>query len=703
MVDGECWWMVDRDRGVGFLPIVHRSPSTGESWWTVDRRSWRWFSSHRPLSTVGKDPVNPLAVSPVPRWPARARLASLWLSQVARIIADNALRLYLLLRVAAAGPAERGYAWHLLAALLMLPAVVLAPFNGALSNSLPKRWVLTGAAAYCCLIVAAFGMLDGPWIAGWALLAVGAAVYGPTRYALLPAAAADTGIPLTRVNGWIDMGAVSAIVGGLALGVHLEAMTWDGLPAVVAMAIGLNFLAAVTAWPAFFRADVRRPEHASQALAGFFRDAGRIWRDDEARAALLGLAGLRAVVAGATGAFIAVLLKDESMTLEHIEAGGWILGWILLGAAAGSLLAGAQRHPWRALGLVPLGATGLVAGLVVAGLQMPGPAVCVSLGVMAGLINVPLAAAYQVFLPADARGNGMAVRNFADYLLMTAVSVLLFSLASAQLLSPTGQLWLVAGLAAAGAVLAWAALYRELIEQLMEVVLWPLYRVRGHGPGLETFPLRGPLLIVSNHAAWLDPIWLAKALPRELRPMMTSTFYDLPILHWLMKYVARAVRVQYSTFRREAPELQEVIHALDQGDCVVIFPEGSLRKTEERPLRHFGQGVYHILTERPRTPVVVCWIEGNWRSFFSYFKGPPTKNKRLDFWWRIDIAVSAAAPLDPAVLAGHRATRAYLEQRCREMRGVLGLEVPKPDGDPDDEENQTTDDSDNTDRKRVRL
>ena len=69
----------------------------------------------------------------------RARLVSLWLSQVARIVADNALRVFVLLWIAEAGRAQRDYAWHLVAALLMLPAVLLAPCNGAICNSLPKR------------------------------------------------------------------------------------------------------------------------------------------------------------------------------------------------------------------------------------------------------------------------------------------------------------------------------------------------------------------------------------------------------------------------------------------------------------------------------------------------------------------------------------------------------------------------------------
>ena len=293
---------------------------------------------------------------------------------------------------------------------------------------------------------------------------------------------------------------------------------------------------------------------------------------------------------------------------------------------------GLQRHPVRALGLVPIGAVGLAIGLVLAASGQPGPAVCLVLGLMGGLINVPLAAAYQTFLPADARGNGMAIRNFFDYVMMAIISALLVGLTRAEVLDAAGQMWLMAAFAAAGALLACILLYREVIEQLMEFAIAPIYRIKGHGPGLYTVPLRGPVLLVANHACWFDPVFVAKVVPRSLRPMMLSTFYDLPFLFVIVKYIARAIRVQYSTFRRDAPELQEAIAALDAGEVVLIFPEGSLRKSAERPLRRFGQGVWHILNERPQTPVVVCWIEGNWGSFFSYFNGSPTKNKRFDFW-----------------------------------------------------------------------
>src|SRR5262249_21470645 len=188
-------------------------------------------------------------------------------------------------------------------------------------------------------------------------------------------------------SGGFKLGPVPAIIAGMALGFHLEGDPPRGFgwPAVVAAAAALNLLAVVTAWPVVFPSDVRRPENASRAISGFFRDAGRIWRDSDARATLLGLATLRAIVTGATGAFFAVTITDDARPLmDRIAAVFSILVWLLLGAGAGSLLAGVQRHPRRALGIVPLATTGLFVGLVLAATDTPGPVACTLLGVMGG-------------------------------------------------------------------------------------------------------------------------------------------------------------------------------------------------------------------------------------------------------------------------------------------------------------------------------
>jgi 1-acyl-sn-glycerol-3-phosphate acyltransferase len=610
---------------------------------------------------------------------ARGRFAALWLSQAARVMADNCLRVFVVLEVARGGAAARDAAWHLATAFLAVPAIFLSPLYGVLCNSLPKRAVLAGAAAYCLAVVLFFGWTGGPWLACWGLVAVGALVYSPARYALLPAAAQDTGIPLTRINGWIEMGAVVSLVTGMLLGVQLHETYLERVPSAVVVAATLGLASVGLALPVRFPSDVWRPEPPVAAVAGFFRDFGRVWRLPAARNSVAGLAVLRGLVTAMVGAIVACVLAlpgesgDVASVDELVRAGAWVL----VGVAAGSVVAGIQGHPYRCLGLVPIGAIGLTVGLTVAAswaaVSVPSW-LCVLLGVMGGLANVPLAATYQATVPADARGNAMAVRNLAEYACMAATSVAFFVLARSQVLTPSGQLWLLAGLSAVGMVVAVRGLLRPLLEQTMEVLIWPMYRIRVHGPGAGAFPRQGPVVIVANHSSYFDPIWAAKVTPRPLFPMMTSVFYDLPILRWLMINVVQAIRVQAATFRREVPELDEAWAVLDRGQCLVVFPEGMLRRKEDLPLRHFAQGVWRILRDRPDTPVVVMWIEGGWGSFFSYRWGAPCKNKPMDRWRRIDIAVTEPVVLDPAVLADRRATRHYLMQRCLGARRHLGLE-----------------------------
>src|SRR5262249_36766554 len=140
----------------------------------------------------------------------------------------------------------------------------------------------------------------------------------------------------------------------------------------------------------------------------------------------------------------------------------------------------------------------------------------------------------------------------------------------------------LAALAAVGAAVAWWALLTPTLELFTQWLLTPMYHVRAAGPGADKLPRRGPLLFVANHAAWGDPFFVAWVTPRHVRPMMTSRFYDLPFIRWLMVHIVRAIRVQHGGFRREPPELNEAAAALGRGECVAIFPEGGMRRSGDR-------------------------------------------------------------------------------------------------------------------------
>ena len=243
--------------------------------------------------------------------------------------------------------------------------------------------------------------------------------------------------------------------------------------------------------------------------------------------------------------------------------------------------------------------------------------------------------------------------------------------------------WYFFALSAVLCVWCWLRLFRPFFELLCEVAFWFLYAVRTAGPGLKAVPPFGPVLVIANHAAWFDPCFLGKILPRPITPMMTESFYKIWFLRPILKYVFRVIVVPERPVRHNAPELQQAIEALGRGECVVLFPEGYLRRKEEVPLRRFGQGVWHILHACPDTPVICCWIEGSWGSKFSWKGGPPTKNKKMDFRLPINIGVSAPEVVPVDILTDGMRTRIHLMNRVSAARAHLGLpplpafELPK--------------------------
>ena len=579
----------------------------------------------------------------------RRRLVSLCLSQSARALADGCLAGALLAHRAGTSSPVAGAALGL--------ALVLGPCAGVGADRAGKRPVLIAGCLAGLAATLYWLLLPGLWPAALGLLAVGAALSGAAGLALLPAAARDARLPLARVLSAVAACTAAAAAGGLLLG-----RSPGDAPLVLAVAALGNLLALAAALPARFPSDAAGPP----VRIRFLGEGLRLLREVDTRDPLLALAGLAALaVLGGGVAFGRVPDAGELPAL---------LSWAGLGAAAGALLAPLQPHPCRVLCVVPAAVTGLAAVLLWSahtGAIGPWPGFLV--GLTAGLAAVPLGTAYLAFLPPGARGYGVAWM----VLPAAAAARLTFGLLPGlDRLPPAGRFGLLAAVAAAAVAAAWWAFFREFAETVAELLLVPFYRLRVHGPGVARFPMRGPLLVLANHHAWFDPLWLCKALPRRTTPLMISIYFDRPVLHWLMSRVIRAIRVQDTPYRREAPELEQAVAALDQGGCVMIFPEGVVRRKEEVPLRHFGQGVWRILRERPDTPVVVCWIEGGWRSFTSFYQGPPMTNKPLDWRRPIDIVLEEPQVLAPALLDEQRATRHYLEQACLDARRHLGLEEP---------------------------
>jgi 1-acyl-sn-glycerol-3-phosphate acyltransferase len=376
---------------------------------------------------------------------------------------------------------------------------------------------------------------------------------------------------------------------------------------------------------------------------------------------------LIAVVLGTLAVVVALL----SLTPDPEKVRGFGIALV-----AGGLIPLVYWSPYRVQGFVPWASTAFL-GVAVYGLAT-GDWIGWLLGLPAGVMYLAL------FTGLAIRTRGGLLATFAAGLVGIGLVVVGWT--------PLGWLgWGLFGLTGSLALFAWVRLLRPAVELTAEPLLWLMYKVRSAGPGLAKVPACGPCLVIANHSCWPDPLFLAKVLPRPVTPMMTARFYDLPVMRWLMRHVFRVIRVPEKPLKQSAPEIDDAIAALDRGECVVIFPEGYLRRSDDRLLRRFGRGVWHILRSRPNTPVFPCWIEGGWGSYMSYANGPPTKNKRPDVRRPIGVGVSGPVTVDPATLEDHLRTRVFLMNQVIDARKHLGLpdlprvELPERDEEKDEE------------------
>src|SRR5579883_1232225 len=310
---------------------------------------------------------------------------------------------------------------------------------------------------------------------------------------------------------------------------------------------------------------------------------------------------------GLTILFLNYLFARIGLTAD-VAADSW--PWLCLGGLAGLVLPLLYWNGFRVLGLVPVGfSVALLSGLA-ALLFGPLPLWALVVTVAAyGLVSGSgmrfLCRGFRQTLtrPGTVASVPMMsrVEQWATGVLRVGVIVQLFAMIAILGRAARTPEWWTAlctyvffayGLALTA--FAWFRLFRPFFELCVEPALWLGYRIRGAGPGLPAVPYHGPLLVVANHACWWDPLFLAKLLPRPVTPMMTARFFDVWFLRPLMVHTFQVIRVPEATVRRDAPEIRQAIAALDAGRCVILFPEGYLRRKEDQPLRRFGRGVWEI-------------------------------------------------------------------------------------------------------------
>jgi 1-acyl-sn-glycerol-3-phosphate acyltransferase len=162
--------------------------------------------------------------------------------------------------------------------------------------------------------------------------------------------------------------------------------------------------------------------------------------------------------------------------------------------------------------------------------------------------------------------------------------------------------------------------------------------------GSRNMPRTGPVLVVSNHQSFIDPLLVGLAVRRRLCYLARKTLFRNRYFGAYLRSV-NCVPVDQEGVAKEG--LKAVLERLKEGEPVLIFPEGSRTETGEmQPLRPGVQ----LLVQRGKAPVLPVGIAGAFEVYPRKAKAPTLAPLFLRAP-RGGVAVSVGEPLGADELA----------------------------------------------------
>ena len=289
-----------------------------------------------------------------------------------------------------------------------------------------------------------------------------------------------------------------------------------------------------------------------------------------------------------------------------------VIGASGIGIAIGSIMYSKISKYYIEVGTIPLAAFGMALTLYISTLVASPILLAIIFlffGFFGGMFIVPLNALIQFNAKKKVLGTMLAGNNWfhsVSMFLMLGMTTIV----SYYGFDPLKTIYLILLITLIGTMYTIYQLPQSLILLFLKTIVGMKYKLEVNG--ITNIPQTGGVLLLGNHISWIDWAVVLMAVPKEVRFVMDKTIYS----KWYIKWIFRMFNAIPISNASSKTTIKIIAKQLDEGNIVVIFPEGSI--TRNGHLGEFKKGFEKILQlTSTDVKVVPFYIRGLWESMFS--------------------------------------------------------------------------------------
>lgn len=198
----------------------------------------------------------------------------------------------------------------------------------------------------------------------------------------------------------------------------------------------------------------------------------------------------------------------------------------------------------------------------------------------------------------------------------------------------------------------------EPTYHLAKAILKPWLRAwfRWTIEGEERIPTRGPAILVFNHIAFLDPLAAAYVVDearRRPRFLAKADLFEDRRIAWILR---GAGQIEVKRGSREAPmALDRAFDALERGEVIVVFPEGTITDDPDLSPMEAKTGAARLALGS-NASLIPCALWGTaniWPKGYAKRWWPPNQDILARVGEPMHVTGDAGSPEDWRTLSAH--------------------------------------------------